>query len=175
MNNKGFTLIELLVVISIMALLATVSFAKYASLREDQYLKNAANELQSLVRVAQTNAGSGVLCGSVPGATWLVEFIDSKTIDLKCYISDPAAISQKTLLLTNNIEVSGISGTGNCDVPVRVNFAPLYGTVTFTSKNLPYGSCFQSSNELTVTLRKIDGTGVTKVITFNKGGSVEIK
>lgn len=55
-NCLGFTLIELLVTISIIGILFTISLAKYNEFNRRQILVQAANELKSNLRLAQSKA-----------------------------------------------------------------------------------------------------------------------
>lgn len=180
MKKKGFTLVELLVVISIMGLLSVVSLARFGTLREDQKLQAAANELQSLIRTAQTNATTNVKCGSTAGATWFVEFKDSKTIDLKCYTSDPAVttLQKTTTFTTNQPMINSINGQDTCtssfpSYAVDVSFAPLYGTVSFTDNSPTANPCFAGSSQVSVNLAD-SVTSAQKAVNVQKGGVVSV-
>jgi prepilin-type N-terminal cleavage/methylation domain-containing protein len=52
-NNKGFSLIELMATIAILGLIAGITIAGYRSGNKSSILKNAANKLQSDIRLAQ--------------------------------------------------------------------------------------------------------------------------
>ena len=174
-KKSGFTLVELLVVISIMALMSMTALINFKNFRSDAAIKVAASDLQSLIRIAQSNATSRINCGSNPGAIWMIESRDSKTFDLKCYISDPTrAITKKTVLFANPVELVAISGTGVCTIPFRVKFAPLYGTITFKEANTNEDSCFSDSSDLSMTLEDTK-THAQKIINVNKGGVVNVK
>lgn len=107
--TKGFTLIELLVVISIMAIVGTFTVANFRSFGEDKELANAALDIQSLLRTAQTNASANVKCpnGFTP-KNWLVNFISSQRIDLDCADSTGGVSSVKSLALGSNIQLGSI-------------------------------------------------------------------
>ncbi len=183
MTVKGFTLIELLVVISIMGILAIVSFVNLGPLREDQGLKAAANELQSLIRVAQTNAGSSVKCTpTTSGTSWSLDFSPTSVV-LDCPGGSP-----KTLTLTNNVRICAINYS-NCSIASdtcsttndsfagivipSTSFAPLTSQATFTDLRCSAGS-LQSSSTMTITLKKVGGSTLKSVI-FSKGGTVETR
>lgn len=106
---KGFTLIELLVVIAIMAIVGTFSVANFRSFGEDKELANAALDIQSILRTAQTNASANVKCpnGFTP-KNWLVNFINSQRIDLDCADSTGGVSSVKSLALGSNIQLGSI-------------------------------------------------------------------
>lgn len=184
--QKGFTFVELLVVISIMAVMAVVSFARFATLKEEQTLKVAVNQLQSFVRTAQTNATTGVKCSNVStdvSGTWFVEFRDSKNVDLGCYILEPDSPTlKKTLTFENNQpsldSITGITGSNNCSTSfpgfvIRVSFAPLNGKITFTDKNpAASSSCLDENSDLSINLKKASNI---KSLIISRGGSIEIK
>lgn len=124
---SGFTLVELLVVITIMAIVGAYAFSNFGSFGEDQKLKSATQDIQSLLRQAQTNASTGVQCSN---GSWQVEFAaDNKTINLKCSTS---ATPVKVLTLSSNISTSGVSGsfcpTGT---PFTITFEKLSGKMSF--------------------------------------------
>ncbi len=182
-SAHGFTLVELLVAISVMAILSVASFAKFAVLREDQYLKNASSEIQSFIRFAQTNATSNIACTPTLGGTpWTLTFSPDK-IDLSCQGS-----SLKTLTLSNNIRIcsinySGCSTSDACSPTadtftgsglVTTAFSPLTGQITFSDPRCTPASGLAGSANMVITLKKIGGSD-TKPVTLSRGGSVEIK
>lgn len=109
---KGFTLIELLVVIAVMAIVGTFTVANFRSFGEDKELANAALDIQSLLRTAQTNASANVKCpNGFPSKNWLVNFISSQRIDLDCADSTGGVSSVKSLSLGNNIQLGAVENT----------------------------------------------------------------
>lgn len=167
--SAGFTLIELLVVIAIMAIVGVFTLANYRSFGEDQNLKNAVLDIQSQLRTAQTNATANAICNTQFGATWQVEFTDTKTTKLKCQEPSPTPlptpIPKKTLTLGANIEIQSVSGTGsNCPtaLPFTISFAPLNGKIT-----LERASC----TSLTLTLRNTK-TVSAKSFIIEQGGRI---
>ena len=155
-SATGFTLVELLVVIAIMGIIGTFVLANYRSFGEDQSLKNASLDIQSLLRQAQTNATANVQCSSDNrGALWQVVITSgTSSIDLKCGelspTPTPAPTIKKTLPMPTNIRIS----TG-CAAPVE--FSPVTGTIRTCS--------------CTVTLQNTK-TENTKSFTIDKGGSI---
>lgn len=176
---RGFTLVELLVVIAIMALLGIVSFSKLPTLKEDRDLKNAANELQSIIRTAQTNATTSVRCAQTGGgSTWSVEYA-ALSVNLSC----PGNLI-KTLTFSNNVKIckitySGCSTTDNCTTSpfsaagVSTSFAQLGGNITYTDARCS-PAILQNSANMTITLGRTGSSAIQDVI-VSKGGTIEIK
>ena len=139
---NAFTLVELLVVIAVMAIVGVFTLANYRSFGEDQNLKSASLDIQSLLKQAQTNATANVICNGEFGAGWQVEFAnDKKTINLKCGTS---STTQKVVQLGVdnyiNISIDSISGVGSgcssgLSFPVTVNFSTLKGNIDFGVAN----------------------------------------
>ncbi len=159
--RNAFTLIELLVVITIMGVIGAYTLANYRSFGEDRNLKSAVLDVISLLRQAQTNATTNVICTD---GTWQVEFATDKIINLKC---STLASLQKILQLNPNISISSISGPEiSCpslsSLSFAVDFAPLTGKI-----NLVNPRC----TSLTVTLKNIKTTS-TKSLIIEKGGRI---
>lgn len=158
---RGFTLIELLVVIAIMAVTGVFVLANYRSFGEDQNLKNAALDIQSLLRLAQANSTSGLQCQGQAASGWLVEFTNSKNLNLKCSNSSGMSASVKTLTLKENISIDSISmGATNCVFSTTTTFAPIYGTMT--------SSC--GAGSITLTVKNTRSS--TKQVIIDRGGRV---
>lgn len=122
MSQKGFTLIELLVVIVIMAILGAFTIANYKSFGQDKELESIALDIQSLIRVAQTNATTGKKCiprnnpnTSFPAEVWSNDFFrqeDGDKITLACaYINENGSLIggfwgvQKYIILPSHIKL----------------------------------------------------------------------
>lgn len=90
MWQKGFTLVELLVVMAVMAIVGVVVFVNIETVSQDQVLNKALDDVQSLSRVAQSNATSGLMCyPGRPTLSWIMEFpsSDRRQAHLKCFYS----------------------------------------------------------------------------------------
>ncbi len=166
--QRGFTLVALLAVIAIMAVVSVYTLANYRSFGEDQNLKNAVLDIQSLLRTAQTNATSNVICDTQYGATWQVEFADIKTTKLKCQepspIPLPAPVTKKTSTLDANIEIQSVNGGTSCQpLPFTISFAPLNGKITIGRNT--------ACTSLTIPLKNTK-TGSTKSFTIEQGGRI---
>lgn len=162
-SARGFTLVELLVVIAIMGLVGMYVLSNYGSFGEDQKLKNAALDVASLLKTAQTNATANVKCNSQFGATWKVEFTNSTTLNLKCSLSSD---SQKTLSLDKIATTITQSTTGsNCPTPPFASFEPLSGLVSFGDSRC---------TSLTITLTNTKATA-PKSLTIEQGGRIYVQ
>lgn len=160
----AFTLIELVVAISIMAIIGVIAFANYKPFGEDQNLKSAVLDIQSLLKTAQTNATTNLKCNTQSGATWKVEFSSDKTtINLKC---QPPASLIKTLQLGTNITVDSVTGVVGCQVsfPVTISFDPLSSKANFEGSTT-------SCTALTINLKNTK-TNSTKSFIIEQGGRI---
>lgn len=170
--KSGYTLVELLVVMTILSLIGLFTFINLGNFRQDKLLDATLTNLQSLIRTAQANAHSGVVCAGVGGATWSVEFKDDKTANLKC----KADSQQNDTTVSSASPEAGVkfqsisSGSGcNSAFPqnsVTVNFLPLSSGISFVDLT---SNCISSGQYISVTLS--GKTGV-KTVKINKGGSI---
>ncbi|MBI2196753.1 prepilin-type N-terminal cleavage/methylation domain-containing protein [Candidatus Daviesbacteria bacterium] len=162
--QRGFTLIELLVVIAIMGLVGAFTLANYRSFGEDQNLKNALLDVQSILRTAQTNATANVKCDTQYGATWTVEFSSTTNINLKCTEPQASATLKKSSSLGSNIEIQSITGTGsNCPsgLPFQIAFASL-------KRQADLGN----ANCASVTIIIKNNKGAVKSLVIEQGGRI---
>lgn len=144
---KGFTLIELLVVIAIMAVVGTFTLANFSDFGKDKELQNAALDIQSLLRTAQTNALASVKCNGNSAENWFVEFAPPATINLKC---NNVATPVKSLVLGNNIQLGTIENTSpTVSPPACPNFKN--GTTTSQTCTTYYGGPQNNQFNLTGT------------------------
>lgn len=170
--KEGYTLVELLVVMTIMSLIGLTAFINLGNFREDKLLDSSLTNLQSVIRAAQSNASTGVFCSGVGGATWSIEFKDSKTINLKCQAaSQQDAVNVSITTLGGDVQIQSISGDSGCNSSfpansVTVKFLPVAGGVTFTDLT---STCIGVSKSVTATL---SGKAGTRTVSINKGGSV---
>ncbi len=135
MRSAGYTLIELLVVISIIGILSVVGFVNIKDFSSAQALKKAAGDVQSFLRLAQSNATSSAFCNKVGvvdvyGVSWKVTFSPSDVV-ITCG-SNP---SYKTLKLQTGITIK--------DPPSPVVYSVLKGipdsgvTIILTNDKVP--------------------------------------
>ncbi|MBI2040331.1 prepilin-type N-terminal cleavage/methylation domain-containing protein [Candidatus Microgenomates bacterium] len=171
-NSRGYTIIELLVVITIIAILSAIVFINSRTLAQDQILNKAVGQIQSALRLAQSNATAGLKCGSPlqGGASWSAQFGSDKTkVEIYC---DKTATVQQTFSL-ENVQVSEIQGSScpsSSPPPVSIKYSPLYGLLTFEASD----SCIGLSNTLTITVSNLTG-GNSKSFTLSKGGAIDVE
>lgn len=156
---NAFTLVELLVVIAIMGIIGTFSLANYRSFGEDQKLKNASLDIQSLLRQAQSSATTNTKCGDLFDAKWQVEFASSTTVNLKCQGPPPVTVATLIKSLTwANITIS-VSGTGiSCPLFPTVSFSPVSGKLNLDGCVSPLTVTLTNTKE-TVKFFKIEQGG----------------
>ena len=160
----GFTLIELLVVISITAILSVIAFVNYKDFAQAQMLNKAVTEIQTYLRLAQSNSTASVICTPQAGA-WGINFAEGGTVNLVC---GPNQQIKKTLSL-QNIQISSIKGDlcpSSLNLPLLISYSSLYGAVSFS------GSADCLSQSLTITINLIDIKGNTKPLNISKGGAI---
>lgn len=166
MPKNGFTLIEFLVVIAIMGIAGVFTIANYRSFGEDQNLKSAVLDIQSILKQAQTGATTRTICNTEYDSTWQVEFANTTSINLKC--QESAVLFQKKLLPLDtkypNISIQSFSWTGsNCPTGLpTVKFTLLSGKIDFGNANC---------TALKITLKN-NKTGTTKDLTIEQGGRI---
>lgn len=178
---NAFTLVELLVAIAITAIVGVFALSNYRLFGEDQNLKSAVLDIQSLLRTAQTNASSNLSCDGQYGATWQIQIANATTINLNCQVLGGAIVGSPTpvkqLILTEdtpNISVQSIAPTGigctesTSPFPTVVSFAPLNGKISFEG-NL--GLNCTKVKELTITLSN-NKTSRTKSLKIDLGGKI---
>lgn len=162
---NAFTLVELLVVIAVTSIIGVYTLANYRSFGEDQNLKSAVLDIQSLLRQAQINATSGVKCQGVGELGWFVVYTNTTTLDLKCNNSSGSSSSLKTLSLTersSNISIQSITaGSDSCSIGTTFTFVPPSGTMI--------SSCGTNPNLVTITLTN---NTTTKSFNIEKGGRI---
>lgn len=175
MRSSGYTLIELLIVISIIALLSVVGFVNFKDFSSNQVAVKAAGQVQTLLRLAQSNATSSTTCNNLGSLSWSLIFLDNKTIELRC---DPADYLQRTYTLENatislqcspNPSICPPSGA-TFNPPLKVSFSSLYGKVTFPEGDTCVGNA--STVMIVVKNTNIDSY---KCLTISKGGTINVQ
>lgn len=176
-NYNGYTFIELLVVISIIAILGVGIFLNSKNFSQEQVVKKAQGEIQSYLRLAQSNATSNLKCSGEASTSWGVAFF-SDHLALTCNTA-----STNNIVISNwnleNATIYGLycstsspsgcppSGTSISPIGLGVNFSPLYGKVTF-------GICSGSSTFLTVALYN-SKINTYKCLNISNGGSIDVQ
>lgn len=157
-------------VISVIAILVALAYANIGTLQEDQLLKGTASDVQSVIRLAQSNATSRLKCGGLEGANWLIEIANDTTLNLKCSTQVSAV---KSLNFPSGIHINSITkSNGTCPAlyPVTINYSALFGDVSFSDL---VNTCFPNTMGVTLTLESTK-TNDTKLIKIDKGGSVDV-
>lgn len=182
-SPAGYTLIELLVVISIISTLALVSFINFKNFSNDQVTIKATEQIQDLMRLAQSNATSSALCNGQHVKSWNLNFLaDSKTIQLNCdqvctTPCTPTNFLQRTYTLDANARIDTITGYdcggANPINPLTLTYSPLVGTLSFSSNPALLGTCAQSAS-WTFTLKNTQNNS-TKSFKINKGGAIDVQ
>jgi|SRR3989344_6237506 len=193
----GFTLIELLVSIAVIAVLSTVGFIEYRTFSANQILNSSVNDVQSFLRVAQSNATAAVTLTNggtnYPCKNWVARFsrIDGKdTLDLICEEAVEANYqdhlkANSTLILPTNITISAVDNScTDSDPPpalplsfptdsLSVAFRALYGKPSIIMARNTASECI-SKTYMTVTIQYSQGTTtISKDITISRGGRID--
>lgn len=173
--QKGFTLVELLVVISIMAIMSVFTFINVKDFTTEQALNKAVGDIQSLMRLAQSNATSSTLCGSSGGVTWTVRFnSDQSTLDIICGSNNTL---YRTLTL-QNVLIASIK-TSSCisslSLPVSFTYSALKGVPDVTDSSGGISStCLGTTQSVTVNLLNAKSNS-TKSFNISKGGAINVQ
>lgn len=153
-----------------MAVVGTFVIANYRSFGEDKDLENAALDVVSFIRTAQTNATTNLKCDTQHGAVWQIEYFSKTVINLNC--KEPSASSfanKKTAQMKTNIEVDSITGSSS------INCLESYGsTINFMfNGQIELGGNAECAS-LTATLKNTR-TNSTKEVIIDKGGRVYVQ
>lgn len=151
MRSAGYTLIELLVVISIIGILSVVAFVNIKDFSSSQALKKAAGDVQSFLRLAQSNATSSAFCNKVDGVDvygvdWKVVFSSTK-LEIMC---GTAGTLIKTLSLQDGI------------------------TMSVSSSSVVY-SALKGVPDSSVTIVLKNPKEETKTVTLTSGGAINVE
>lgn len=174
--KNGFTLIELLVVISIISIMSIFAFVNFKDYAAEQVTPKAAGQIQSLIKLAQSNATSSTICtSSVASTSWSLEFLNATTIKLDCY-NNTTKYPQKTYTLQNaSMEILCSSVSGSNLIPITFTFTSGTGALAVTNGTPPSPSCLTSPSflfKITNTLNPAVGIKEFKV---SKGGAIDVQ
>lgn len=179
---RGFTLVELVVVISIMSILFVAGVVNFGTLRENQNLTSATFDLQSLIRLAQSNATSGVQCGSSPAFDWRITILGATDIILSCLwdhdnnpTTAPVSSEIKRQVLSSNIKIEQLFGNAQtCQAGVNssITFGVPFGRATFSD---PLNqACIRDSDSFNMVVKN-QNDAQRQMITIRKGGAINIE
>lgn len=170
-SRRGYTLIELLVVISIIAILAVLGFVNFKNFATDQITVKAQGQVQTLLRLAQSNATSSTLCNGQGGVPWSLIFNNATSINLACGSANSV---QKTYTL-ENVQVA-ITGDSNCSIgfPATISYSSRIGTQSLSSSGAT-NACLQSS-AITFTVSNIRNPNASpRLFKVSKGGAIDVE
>lgn len=166
MRSAGFTLIELLVVISIIGILSVMGYANYRDFASNQVAKKAVGQIQTYLRLAQSNATTSTICNDKGATSWTLKFADSKTIELHC---DPTDYPKSTLVLEN------ATVAFDCEIACSLNnptFKYSVGSGALTIS--PTSPALETSAFITITITNIKNNA-TQSFRITKGGAIDVK
>ena len=171
MRYAGYTLIELLVVISIMVILSIVAMVSVKDFSSDQILNKAVGQVQTLLRLVQSNATASVLCNGQGAIAWSL-IIDTTNIELHC---EPANFLYRNYPLENYAQVDAISCASNrASLPVSLSYPPGAGTLVFSSNpDDPSNTC-STADSWTFTIKNTKNDN-TKSFKINRGGAINVQ
>lgn len=173
MRPAGFTLIELLVVISIIAVLSIVGFVNFKGFSQDQVTDKAVGQIQTYLRLAQSNATSQTLCNGQGAASWSLKFLtDAKTIELHC---DPNDYLKNTYILENASFT--ITGAANCPIslPAILSYSSGAGTPNLSAGNPTTDTCLKSPTITFAVLNTKNPAALPRAFGVSKGGAINVK
>ena len=173
MRSVGFTLIELLIVISIISILAVGGFINFKGFSSDQVTIKALGQVQTMLRLAQSNASSSTICNTQGSTSWSLNFLnDAKTIELRC---DPTNYLQKTIILENaSVAITGSACGGTpASLPFTISYSTGKAILTFSYAGAS-APCLASSL-WTFTISNTVNTTTPKSFNINRGGAIDVQ
>lgn len=178
---RGYTLIELLVVIAIIAILAVIGIVNYKSFSSDQIVVKAQNDVQTYLRLTQSNASSSTFCSDNQNVgPWSLTFRAISgvynTIDLSC------GSTTKTYTL-ESAKVSSIIGidcgsdvTSEATSPsFKISFSSGIGAATFSYTGVGATTTCLASASWTFTVTNTKDSTKFKTFKLSKGGAIDVQ
>lgn len=180
-SSSGFTLIEFLVVMAIIVSLVAVALPRMSGYNKDQALPQAADQLQSALRMTQTNATSGVKCLTEASQTWYLTLNDqsSYAIGSTCQTTTPTPVPSPVSSSVNvvSVDIDGCSGPITSGFAgVGVVFKNIIGSVSFLQGSSFNCSAAQLGNakKMTITLQLGSDAGKQSKIVVERGGAIYV-
>ena len=178
MRSAGFTLIELLVVISIIGILSVMGYANYKDFAANQVGVKAVRELQTYLRLAQSNATTSTVCNGQGAISWSLKFVDSSKIELHCSKQiEPTDNKISTLILENaTLLITGdnICPAGGIGFPVTLTYLTGVGTQSLTSSDINVIQTCKDSPTFIFTITNLKN-GKTQIFKITKGGAIDVR
>lgn len=163
MQSAGYTLVELLVVISILSILAAVGFVNFNRFSSNQVTTKAAGQIQTFLRLAQSNATTSTICNTQGSTSWSIKFVNATTIELRC---NPSDYRHKTYVL-ENAQMEIICGAAPLTFPATFTYSTGIGKLSTT----PVCSSlfvFTISNSL-------NSSAAQKQFKVSNGGAIDVE
>lgn len=186
---KGFTLLELLVVVAIVSILIVLSIPQFSKFNNSQAVQTSALELQTAVRTAQSNAGSGIKCDSpptTPSLDWQLLLSDDRGYRVTSTCNPSGSAVNNTFLLSPNVKFSEVSMRGPDELcnESRAAYFTGYG-VSYNNVSAsaafkkPAGSVcndvdFARVTNMVISLRSANDSSVIRKVVIEKSGAVYI-
>lgn len=168
MRSEGYTLIELLVVLTIVSIIGLVGYVSYQQFAANQFTNKAVGQIQTVLRLAQTNATTSTFCGNNQSVgPWSVTFTQGNTLVLECN-----SILQKAYIL-ENVQIDNVScGSATVELPLELTYSNGTGTLTFYSAEAS-DTCLLSP---TWTFNLINTkNSSTKYFKITQGGAINVE
>lgn len=143
---KGFTLVEILITIAIIGLATALAIPNITNFSQSQDVTNSAIDLKNLIRKAQSNAQSGVVCSTnQPAYGWDV-WLFSDRMELRCR-TGPDPTTQFTLIST--FQPSAVTYTFPCSPGPAT--AIYFDSNTYNSNVMTLAGCTDAFLKITLT------------------------
>lgn len=174
MPKNGFTLVELLIVITIIAIISAFVAVNFKGNREEQALQREQLKLQSILKLAQTNASSSTLCSDLGGgASWKLAMDPlQEKITLSCQKGEEV-IEDRSYILEGGISMSFLCSQTSTSFAsgVEITYTTLSGIPTFSG--IEY--CGQDFSGLVIKFESEKDSSLTKEFTISSGGAINAK
>lgn len=182
-GSKGFTLIELIVVIGIIAGLVAMVLPRMNNFQKYEKLGEAAEQLQSHIRMAQNNAASGVKCGAnldKRAKRWFLVIASNNTYRLEPECEDGTKTPSITYKLPSEASISAIaikidSTITICDNTPKDYSVAFENITAATTFNLRTGtSCALPTQNMGIVISLTADTSQTQTVIIEKGGGIYV-
>ena len=175
MRSAGFTLIELLVVISIISILSVMGYANYKDFATNQIAKKAVGQIQTYLRLAQSNATTSTLCNGQGSTSWSLKFKDPSTVELRC---NPTDYPKSSLILENaTLEIKGTIADVPCSIgfPAFLNYSIGTASGKLTSSDTTVSQACLDSSTLTFTVTNAKNSNDHPFFKISKTGAIDVQ
>lgn len=164
--KNGFTLIELLVVISIIAIMSIVAFVNFKDFNAGQIAPRAAGQVQSYLRLAQSNATTSTVCNGSASTSWSLK-LNSSAVELHCFNTADQLIRTYNL---QNAQIQAIECAGGTPLsfPTTFTYETRSGKLTTSCSTLTEKIVFKIINASNPSV-------APKTFKVSKGGAVDVE